>query len=42
MVKDMIETKTFPLKSLVKDSSMVVEFRVSLEKKRRMEKYLLF
>ena len=36
----MIETKTFSLKSLVKDSCMVVEFRVRLEKKGRMEKYL--
>ena len=41
-VKDMIETTTFFWKSVVKGSCTVVEFRVSLEKKRQMEKYLLF
>ena len=42
MVKDMIETKTFFLKSLVKDSCMVVEFRVSLEKKRTDGKVFIY
>ena len=34
VVKDMIELKLFSLKSLVKGSYTVVEFRVSLEKKK--------
>ena len=34
MVKDKTETKAFYLKSVVKGSCTVVEFRVSLEKKK--------
>lgn len=42
MVKDMFETKTFFLKSVVKGSCTLVEFRVSLEKKRTDGKVFIY
>lgn len=42
VVKDMFETKTFFLKSVVKGSCTLVEFRVSLEKKRTDGKVFIY